>query len=54
MKKLVVWLLVLCMTLGLLTAFAEQGGNYTDEMKFDDGMDLSEEREGFRDLVGML
>lgn len=43
MKKLVVWLLVLCMTLGLLTAFAEQGGNYTDEMKFDDGMDLSEE-----------
>ena len=41
MKKLIVWLLVLCMSLGL-TAFAE-GGNYTDEMKFDDGCDLSPE-----------
>ncbi len=41
MKKLIVWLLVLCMSLGL-TALAE-GGNYTDEMKFDDGCDLSPE-----------
>ena len=42
MKKLIVWLLVLCMSL-CLTAIAEEGGNYTDEMKFDDGCDLSAE-----------
>ncbi len=42
MKKLIVCLLVLCMTLGLFTACAESGGNYTDEMKFDDGFNLSE------------
>lgn len=41
MKKLTVCLLVLCMTLSLFTACAESGGNYTDEMKFDDGYDLS-------------
>ena len=41
MKKLIVWLLVLCMTLTAFAALAE--GNYTDEMKFDDGIDLSEE-----------
>lgn len=29
------------MTLSLFTACAESGGNYTDEMKFDDGYDLS-------------
>ena len=39
MKKLMVWLLVLCM---FLTAFAA-AENYTDEMKFDDEIDLSEE-----------
>ena len=43
MKKIVVWLLVLCMTSFLFAALAEEGGNYTDEMKFDDGCDLSEE-----------
>lgn len=32
MKKLIVWLLVLCMSLSLAAACAE-GGNYTDEMK---------------------
>lgn len=42
MKKLIVCLLVLCMTLGLFTACGKSGGNYTDEMKFDDGFDLSE------------
>lgn len=42
MKKLIVWLLVLCMSLSLAAACAE-GGNYTDEMKFDDGCDLSAE-----------
>ncbi len=41
MKKLVVWLLVIMMTLSFSLAMAE--GNYTDEMKFDDGVDLSEE-----------
>ena len=41
MKKLIVWLLVLCMSLSLSSAFATEGGNYTDEMKFDDGCDLS-------------
>ena len=43
MKKLIVWLLVLCMSLSLSSAFATEGGNYTDEMKFDDGCDLSAE-----------
>ena len=43
MKKLIVWLLVLCMSLSLSSAFATEGGNYTDEMKFDDGCDLSTE-----------
>ena len=43
MKKLIVWLLVLCMSLSLTSAFATEGGNYTDEMKFDDGCDLSAE-----------
>lgn len=43
MKKLVVWLLVLCMTFCLVSASAEEAGNYTDEMKFDDQCDLSEE-----------
>ena len=42
MKKLIVWLLVLCMSL-CLTAIAEEGGNFSDEMKFDDGCDLSPE-----------
>ena len=42
MKNWIVWLLVLCMSLSLATACAE-GGNYTDEMKFDDGCDLSAE-----------
>ena len=42
MKKLIVCLLVLCMTLGLFTACGKSSGNYTDEMKFDDGFDLSE------------
>ena len=42
MKKLIVWLLVLCMSL-CLNAIAEEGGNFTDEMKFDDGCDLSVE-----------
>ena len=41
MKKLIVWLLVLCMSLSLSSAFATEGGNYTDEMKFDDSCDLS-------------
>ena len=41
MKKMILWLLVLCMTLTAFSVLAE--GNYTDEMKFDDGMDLSEE-----------
>ena len=41
MKKLIVWLLVLCMSLSLSSAFATEGGNFTDEMKFDDGCDLS-------------
>ncbi|MDO4357216.1 MAG: papain-like cysteine protease family protein [Clostridia bacterium] len=31
------------MSLGLSAAFAEETGNYTDEMKFDDGCDLSPE-----------
>ena len=43
MKKLIVWLLVLCMSLCLTSAMAEEGGNYSDEMKFDDGCDLSPE-----------
>ena len=43
MKKLIVWLLVLCMSLSLSSAFATEGGNFTDEMKFDDGCDLSAE-----------
>ena len=43
MKKLIVWLLVLCMSLSLTSAFATEAGNYTDEMKFDDGCDLSAE-----------
>ena len=43
MKKLIVWLLVLCMSLSLSSAFATEAGNYTDEMKFDDGCDLSTE-----------
>ena len=43
MKKLIVWLLVLCMSLSLSSAFASEAGNYTDEMKFDDGCDLSAE-----------
>ena len=42
MKNWIVWLLVLCMSLSLAAACAE-GGNYTDEMKFDDGCDLSAE-----------
>ena len=42
MKKLIVWLLVLCMSL-CLTAIAEEGGKFSDEMKFDDGCDLSPE-----------
>ena len=42
MKKRIVWLLVLCMSL-CLNAIAEEGGNFTDEMKFDDGCDLSVE-----------
>ena len=42
MKKRIVWLLVLCMSL-CLNAIAEEGGNFTDEMKFDDGCDLSME-----------
>ena len=42
MKKFVAWLLVLCMASFLFTALAEEGGNYTDEMKFDDECDLSE------------
>ena len=42
MKKIVVWLLVLCMSSFLFTALAEEAGNYTDEMKFDDECDLSE------------
>ena len=32
MKKLIVWLLVLCMTLTAFAALAE--GNYTDDMKY--------------------
>ena len=43
MKKLIVWLLVLCMSLSLSSAFASEAGNYTDEMKLDDGCDLSAE-----------
>ena len=43
MKKIVVWLLVLCMSSFLFSALADEGGNYTDEMKFDDECDLSEE-----------
>ena len=43
MKKMIAWVLVLCLVLGLGFAFAEEGGNYSDEMKFDDGMDLSVE-----------
>ena len=42
MKNWIVWLLVLCMSLSLAAACAE-GGNYTAEMKFDDGCDLSAE-----------
>ena len=42
MKNWIVWLLVLCMSLSLTAACAE-GGNFTDEMKFDDGCDLSAE-----------
>ena len=43
MKNWIVWLLVLCMSLSLSSAFATEGGNFTDEMKFDDGCDLSAE-----------
>ena len=43
MKKLIVWLLVLCMSLSLSSAFASEAGNYTAEMQFDDGCDLSAE-----------
>ena len=43
MKKIVVWLLVLCMALLPVAALASEVGNYTDEMKFDDEWDLSEE-----------
>ncbi len=39
MKKLIIWLLALCMAFTALAAGAE--GNYTNEMKFDDGADLS-------------
>lgn len=43
MKKLIVWLLVLCMSLSLCAAYAEGNGPVSDEMKFDDGCDLSPE-----------
>ena len=43
MKKLVVWLLVLCMAILPAAAVAQAAGNYTDEMKFDDEWDLSGE-----------
>lgn len=43
MKKTLAWLLALCMTLGVCVALAEDGGNYTDAMKFDDQCDLSPE-----------
>jgi len=42
MKKLIVWLLVLCMSLTAFAGLAESAENFTDEMKFDDECDLSE------------
>ena len=43
MKKILVWLIALCLIAFPFAALADEGGNYTDEMKFDDGCDLSEE-----------
>lgn len=43
MKKMIAWFLVLCLSLCLCFALAEESGNYTDEMKFDDGADISAE-----------